>query len=112
MHDRPLTPAELSRKRDARLGTLTRLRGWIAVGCVALISGFAAFVAQARPGKSTSVATGNHPQRTGPKARFAQAPLISVPISGSTPAIAPPPEAPVTATPAPAPPPPVVSGGS
>ena len=113
MYDRPRTLGELSRNRDAKLATLIRLRGWIAVGCVVLIFGFAAFVAQARPGKSTSVATGNDPQRTGPKVRFAQAPLNSVPSSAATPGVAPPPQPPGPATPAPAPAPaPVVSGGS
>lgn len=109
-HQPPPRPASLTRNRDARLRTLTRLRRGLAVGCVALIGGLAAFVAQAKPGKSTSAPAGKSPLQTESNSRFAQTLLKSTSSSAPSPSLAPPPQAPV---PAPAAPPPaVVSGGS
>jgi type IV secretory pathway VirB10-like protein len=109
-HRPPPRPESLTSNRDARLRTLARLRRGLAVSCVALIGGLAAFVAQAKPGKSTGTPAGKSPLQTGSKARFAQTPLNATPSSAPSASLSPPPQAP---TPAPAAPPPaVVSGGS
>jgi hypothetical protein len=125
-------PAE---SRDAGLAKLSRLRRTLAIASVALVGGFAALVAQAKPGKSTGSTTAPAPARQAPaktraaaRPRFAQAPLRASslpapPSSGdegapATPSA--PPPAPATVSPPPAPPAPapaaqppaVVSGGS
>lgn len=99
--------------RDAQLRRLTKVRQGLAVGCVALVGGFSAFVAQAKPGKSTGTSAKTTTAPAGGKAssgpRFAQTPLGASSAS-SAPAVSPPAQAPV---PAPATAPPAtVSGGS
>ncbi len=116
--------------RDAGLWRLSRLRRGIAVTGLALVGGFSAFVAQAKPGKSsgsaapsapsTSTASGGGSSSASSGGNFAQEPLRAQSgSSGSTssdpaPTVAPPAQAP-TQAPAPAPvpaAPAVVSGGS
>lgn len=106
-HARSPQPDASTRNRDAALRTLTRLRRGLAVGCVALIGGLAAFVAQAKPGKSSSLPSQS---RVHVGAQAATSNQTARPSSAPPPSLSPPPEAPASAPAAPAPP--VVSGGS
>ncbi len=118
MHGDPIRlPDAPARARDAHLRLLGRLRRGLVIASVALAGGLAAFVAQAKPGKSTVSIARTVVSPSGKPAstrRFAQPPLAA-PAGGSTeapaPSLAPPPQAPA---PVPAAPPPAaaVSGGS
>jgi hypothetical protein len=107
---RDSTPPE--RARDAGLRRASTLTKWIGVGAVALVGALAGFVAQAKPGRSTSSAQpsganagslDNSSQPGGSNSGAASGANGSAPPSLAAP----------SAPPAPAPSPPVtLSGGS
>src|SRR4051794_23543057 len=87
--------------RDAALWKLSRVRRSIAVGSLALVGAFSAWVAQAKPGKSSSSTASAKPaaavKRSG--SAFAQPrlrpPEGAVPAAPGVSPVAPPPQAPV-----------------
>jgi hypothetical protein len=116
--DRRLPPPQHGRAaRDAGLRRASTLTKWIGVGAVTLVGALAGFVAQAKPGHSTS--TGQTGASTGSKAGSSTRPNSSSNSSGGgasaaapSTSLAPPPTAPA---PAPVPAPSssgAVSGGS
>jgi len=98
--------------RDAGLRRLTRARRWLVVGSVAVAGALAGFVAEAKPGRSsTTTRAGGIAAQSAREGSGAQAPAGgSAGAAGGGPQLTPPSQAPA---PAPATPSaPVVSGGS
>jgi hypothetical protein len=105
-------PRPVVRARDDGLRRLARMRRWLVVASVGLAGALAAFVAQAKPGKSSTATAAQPAARSGPASRAQPSASGggSIQLTPPTP-VSPPPQAPLPAAPA-APAAPTVSGGS